>query len=144
MKIISLLFLSLLVGKSCNDESKQDLKTAIIEYTANTRGFYRKIVVEDQAVKIWTERGKTAQPQETKLSEADQKELVEALREIDLDGIPDLKAPTEKRFYDGAAMANLRISYKGKMYESQTFDHGNPPAGIEKLVVKLVSFIKEE
>jgi hypothetical protein len=62
---------------------------------------------------------------------------VEAFQEVDLEEIPNLKAPTEKRFYDGAAIANINIIYKGKTYESNGFDHGNPPLEIEKLVNKI-------
>ena len=45
MKIISLLFLTIFLGKGCNAEQKQDIETAVIEYTATTRGFFQKIIV---------------------------------------------------------------------------------------------------
>ena len=41
-------------------------------------------------------------------------------------------------------MANVRIVYKGKIYESQTFDHDIPPLEIKKFVEKIVSFVKTE
>ena len=78
------------------------------------------------------------------MSEADKNELVEAFRELNLEEIPDLKPPTEKRFYDGAAMADLKIIYKDKTYQSQTFDHGNPPVEIERIVNKLVALATQE
>jgi hypothetical protein len=61
-----------------------------------------------------------------------------------LDEIPTLKDPTQKRFYDGAAIANLKIRYQEKNYETTDFDHGFPPAAIEKLVNKIVSLAKTE
>ena len=61
-----------------------------------------------------------------------------------MEEIPNLKAPTEKRFHDGAAMANLKITYKGKTYESQTFDNGFPPEKIKNLVNTILSFSKEK
>jgi hypothetical protein len=51
--------------------------------------------------------------------------------------VETLKAPSEKRFHDGAAMANLKIVHKEKTYQSKTFDHGTPPKEIEKLVKKI-------
>jgi hypothetical protein len=145
MKIIPLLFLTIFLSKGCNDEAQQqDLKSAVIEYTANTRGFFRKVTIKDGAISIQKERGEGSAISKSRISDADQKELVTAFNEVNLDGIAGLKAPSEKRFYDGAAIANLKITYKGKVYESQAFDHGTPPAEIEKLVNKLTSFIKEE
>lgn len=143
MKAALLVMLVFLLGKGCNDETKNDIKTAVIEYKANTRGYYQKIVVKDQKVYISKDRNKDSKDG-TKISDADWKELIVLFQEIDLEGIPDLKAPTEKRFYDGAAMADLDITYKEIEYKSQTFDHGNPPAEIEKLVNKIVSLAKEK
>jgi hypothetical protein len=61
---------------------------------------------------------------------------------LDLDLLSQLKAPTEKRLFDGAAIANLKITKQGKTFESQSFDHGYPPAEIEKVVNKMLSFVK--
>ena len=66
------------------------------------------------------------------------------VKEIDLEGMPDLKAPSEKRFYDGAATANLKITRNDDVYESQGFDHGEPPAQLKKLVDKLMTYVVTE
>ena len=58
---------------------------------------------------------------------------MQELNKIDLENLPNLKAPTEKRFYDGAAIANLNIIYKGKKYQTSNFDHGFPPMEIKRL-----------
>ena len=79
----------------------------------------------------------------TKISNADWKELVESFKTIELDSLSKLKAPTEKRFYDGAAIANLKITYKDKTYETTSFDHGFPPKEINKFVNKINSFAKK-
>lgn len=144
MKLLSLLFLTLFLGKGCDSDKQQDMKTAVIEYVANTRGFYRKITIQNQMVTVSKERRGNDNAIAEKISDADWNVLVTAFQELDLDGIPNLKAPTEKRFYDGAAIANLKIIYKEKTYESTSFDHGFPPAEIEKLVNKINSFVKTE
>jgi hypothetical protein len=52
MKILSLLLLTVFLGKSCVGQNKQDLESAVIEYTANSRGFYQKITIQNQMVLI--------------------------------------------------------------------------------------------
>ena len=144
MKLISLLFLTIFLGKGCDGDNKQDMETAVVEYTANTRGFYTKIIIENQMVRVSKDRDGIEKPIATKIPDADWKQLVSAFQGMDLEGLPNLKAPTEKRFYDGAAIANLKVTYNGKTYESAPFDHGNPPTEIEKLVTRITSFAKKE
>ena len=144
MKLFTLILLSILLGKSCSSQTKNDLKTAILEYTANTRGFYQKISIKDQMVSVSKDRSGMDEPVTTKISDADWKELVGYFENINLDGLPSLKAPTEKRFHDGAAIANLKVIYKDKAYETKAFDHGYPPAEIKKIIDKINSFAKKE
>jgi hypothetical protein len=144
MKILSLLFLTLFLGKSCDGQKKQDLKTAVIEYVANTRGFYQKVIIQDQTIRVFKDRNGNVKPLATKISDADWKVLITEFGNINLEEIPNLKAPTQKRLYDGAAIANLTITYKGKTYKTNAFDHGFPPIEIEKLVNKINSIVKEE
>ena len=139
-----MLFLSLFVSKSCEGQTKNDLKTAVIEYTASTRGFYQKITIENQTVAVWKDRSGTEKPVATKISDKDWKELVGYFETINLDELETLKAPTEKRFHDGAAIANLAVSYKDKTYQTEAFDHGYPPEAIKKLITKINSFAKKE
>jgi hypothetical protein len=144
MKLFAMLFLSVFLGKSCSSQTKNDLKTAVLEYTANTRGFYQKIVIQNQMVRISKERGDTGIEEEIKISNADWMELVSYFETIDLNSLATLKAPTEKRTYDGAAIANLKIVYQGKTYGTASFDHGYPPEAIKKLVDKINSFAKKQ
>ena len=144
MKLFTMIFLSLFVSKSCEGQTKNDLKTAVIEYTASTRGFYQKITIENQTVAVWKDRSGTEKPVATKISDKDWKELVGYFETINLDELETLKAPTEKRFHDGAAIANLAVSYKDKTYQTEAFDHGYPPEAIKKLITKINSFAKKE
>ena len=117
------------------------MKTAVIEYEAQTRGMYQKVLVENQTV--FVAKNRDEKPVEVKISDEDWIVLTTEFEKLDLEAIPNLKAPTEKRFYDGAAIANLKIIYKGKTYETKAFDHGFPPSGIKKIVTKLVSFTQK-
>jgi len=61
-----------------------------------------------------------------------------------LDSLSTFKDPTQKRFYDGAPIANMKVTYKDKEYQALDFDHGFPPIEIEKLVNKIVLLGKKE
>ena len=63
---------------------------------------------------------------------------MELFKLVKLDSLATFKDPTQKRFYDGAAIANLKVSYKEKEYQTLDFDHGVPPVEIEKIVNKIV------
>ena len=144
MRLFTMIFLSLFLGKSCSSQTKNDLEIAVLEYTANTRGFYQKITIKDQMVSISKDRSGNDKPVATKISDKDWKELVGYFQTIELDSLPTLKAPTQKRFHDGAAIANLKVTHKDKTYETADFDHGYPPETVKKLVVKINSFAKEK
>src|SRR3970040_1050681 len=143
MKILSLLFLALFLGKGCPDHQQQDIDTAVIEYVANSRGFYKKITVEKQTVTVSSDRSGKEKTVPTKISDDDWNDLVNCFKKVELDSLPKLKAPTEKRFYDGAAIANLKITYKDTVYETSSFDHGFPPKEIKKFVNRITSFAKK-
>ncbi|MDB9755071.1 hypothetical protein OAE03_00505 [Winogradskyella sp.] len=64
------------------------------------------------------------------------------LREIDTKLLATLKAPTEKRLYDGAAHTTFSVREGDIVFVTPTFDEGEPPAQIKKLVNKVLS-IKE-
>jgi len=143
MKILTLLFLTIFLGNGCDSAKAQDIETAVIEYTANTRGFYQKITVKNQMLTVSKDRDGNDKPVPTKISDADWKELVDCFKKVELDSLSKLKAPTEKRFYDGAAIANLKITFKDKTYETDSFDHGFPPKEIKKFVNTITSLAKE-
>ena len=144
MKLLSLLFLTIILGKGCDNATAQDMQNTVIEYTANTRGFYQNITIKDQLVSVSKDRNNNDKAISTKISDADWTALINDFKELKLETLKDLKAPTEKRFYDGAAIANLKITYKDKSYETTSFDHGFPPKEIKKLVDKINTFAKKE
>jgi hypothetical protein len=141
MKIISLLLLVICIGTGCSSQKKADMTLTEIEYSAVSRGLYKTVVVKNQTVSITNTRGGEAV--ESKIDTAKWNKIVSEFEKINLDSIPNLKAPTEKRFYDGAAIGNLKITQNQKTYETKGFDNGFPPKEIEKLVNLLTDFTKE-
>ncbi len=144
MKAISLLLLTLFLGKSCNPTVQKDIAAAVIQYTANSRGYHLNINVANKKASITQGRGTENPTTEVVISEADWNELVGYFQNVNLKELPNLKDPTQKRFYDGAAIAHLKIRYQDTDYDTVDFDHGNPPAAIEMLVNKIVALAKIE
>lgn len=141
MKILSLLLLTIFIGVSCSSQKKTDMKSTQIEYSAVSRGLYKKIVVQNQMVSVTN--GRNNEAVESKINDAKWKQIVAEFSKVNLETYSTLKGPTEKRFYDGAAIANLKIIQNQKTYETQGFDNGYPPKEIEKLVNLLLDFTKE-
>ncbi|WP_426483311.1 hypothetical protein [Flavobacterium sp. 2] len=141
MRIISLLLLTIFIGTSCSSQKKADMTATQIEYSAVSRGLFKKIIVQNKTATVTN--GRNAEPVEKKIDDAKWKQIVTEFSKVNLDNIPNLKAPTEKRFYDGAAIGNLKITQNQKTYETKGFDNGFPPKEIEKLVNLLIDFAKE-
>lgn len=142
MKTITIILMTFFLGKSCSNEAQNDIANATLQYTATTRGFFEKIVISNQKATISRDRNGEKVPEEITISDNDWKEIIGYFEKINLEKIPTLKDPTQKRFYDGAAIANLKIRYQNKNYETTDFDHQFPPAEIEKLVNKITSLVK--
>lgn len=142
MKTITMIILSLFLTNNCSQKEKEEMKKATIEYQANSRGSYTSIQIQSETLSIVRNRNEKAKSYP--LAKEDFKELANLFVKIDLEQLENYKGPAEKRFYDGAAMANVRIVYEGKLYQSQTFDHDSPPLEIEAFVNKIVSFVKTE
>jgi hypothetical protein len=144
MKVFTLFVLTIFMAKGCSQEAKNDIANVKIVYTANTRGFYQKITIQNQEISVSRERDSADKGVTTKISEADWKKMVAYFEKIELDSLSSYKDPTQKRVYDGAAIAELKVNYQEKEYKTKNFDHGYPPIEIEKFVNKLVSLVKEE
>jgi PBP1b-binding outer membrane lipoprotein LpoB len=140
MKKSIVLLLSILVFAGCAGQKRTAQNETKMEYKAYSRGFYQEITIEKQLV--FVAKSRDEKPVIFKIPIADWNNLNSAIQELDLDSLSQLKAPTEKRLFDGAAIANLKITKQGKTFESQSFDHGHPPAEIEKVVNKMLSFVK--
>lgn len=147
--LLSIIFA--IVGCNCQkktvEETKKETSSNVkqynlpkLEYVANTRGFYEKITIENQSVWVTNDREDKTNGVETKIPDDVNKELSSYLSSVNLEKLATYKDPTQKRFYDGAPIANLKITSNGKEYQTVDFDHGNPPVEIEKFVNKITSF----
>ncbi len=158
MKTITLLFFTILLNacsgskdlatnaKNPNVDTKTSKEHTItsditkIEYVAVSRGTYNRITILPKTVT--TQMSKTNKEVSKSLSNKDWAKLNALAKEINIPGIPNLKAPSVKHQYDGAAGAYFQISIGQKNYKTITFDNGNPPKELEKIIEKLFSFTK--
>ncbi len=149
MRIVSILSVLVFVLGSCNSQKNAigtsiEMKDIEIQYEANTRGFYNKLVLKNATISSTNDRDGKENPIVQKVTDADWSALNDEINKVDLENLSNLKAPTEKRFYDGAAIANLKIIYKGNTYQTTDFDHGFPPMQIKRVVEMVNLLFKPE
>ncbi|MCB4806968.1 META domain-containing protein [Tamlana sp. 62-3] len=108
-----------------------------IDYTVSSRGFFKEVLVNAQSVLLTQKRGGSYN--KTSISQQDWERIKNTLKIIKIEEISELKAPSHKYAFDGAALAHLKITKNGKTYQSAPFDHGNPPAEISNLVKEILS-----
>lgn len=144
MKLIGYILFTLFLSKGCVNQPKQDFSKSTVTYTAETRGYYMQITIEDKELRISKDRETRLPSVRIPLTAADQKKVLAMVKAIDVPNLSQLKAPTEKRFYDGAAIGNLSVTHNGETFGTAGFDHGNPPVEIEQLVAFMNAFDKSE
>lgn len=109
-----------------------------IEYQALSRGSFFQIKINKDRIEKTIDRNLENSVSE-KYSKKDWATITSLLKTIDIDKICDLKAPTEKRLFDGAPHAQLKIVSSTKTFVSNGFDHGYPPQEIQELVNTMLS-----
>lgn len=114
-----------------------------ILYEANARNFVLKLKVENQILYINKHRDIIGYESQIKISDIDWKEITDLVKKVDLNKVKDLKWPTEMRYYDGAADANVTFISNGIEYPAKGFDHGHPPLEIENLINKIVKLTEK-
>ncbi len=137
MKHLSLLLLILIGTLSCSSQQKLNWDSVSVEYSAHSRGFYQEIEIHDQSARVTTSRNQ--KPIKIPIDKTSWNALKKEVEAISLEELHNFKAPTQKRFYDGAPIGNLTINYQDKEYQTSGFDHGYPPKEIEKLVTLIIN-----
>ena len=121
---------------NCASQKTSDIKEII--YNAITRGRSENITL----------RGSTLQYKTTKesifinLTKEQLEKVNTEVSKINLNEINTLKAPTDKRFYDGAMHTSILIKSNSMEYTSATFDDTNPPAELKALCQLLLNLAK--
>lgn len=156
MKILFSLLALILTTKECENKkaihetetseiensskSSDQQKEYIIEYSAISRGIFNEVKINNNTISVQKDRN--SKPVVSELNNEMRNEIMNKLDGIDITLLPKLKAPTEKRFFDGAAHATLKITLDGKTYSTTSFDHGFPPEEIKPLCDRLVQYLE--
>src|SRR5690554_990122 len=121
----------------CSSSDTRELKENLaIEYQASTRGSQSKLIIKNDSL-IVMEEGRKESVNYYPLSNKEWNALVKEVNKIDRDKVKTYKAPTNKRATDAARTTQIKVVYKGEVYESDLFDEGHPPAEIKSLVDKV-------
>jgi hypothetical protein len=135
MKRFLILFTVTLLHFACSETKSVVIENVpTVYYEASSRGYFLSLKVENKMIYIYKDRNSKEYSDKLVLSEQDWSEISTLAKGVDLEKVKDLKWPTEKRYYDGAAFANIIFESKGVNYPANGFDHGFPPLEIEKLV----------
>lgn len=123
---------------SKSDVVQDNYKKFAVIYETSTRGSFEHIEVSKAEIKISKDRSlKNIETYEC--NPQDWKALNELLSNAVVENLDLLKAPTDKRLYDGAAHATLSVIKGDVVMMTPTFDHGAPPKEIESIVNKILS-----
>ncbi len=120
--------------------NKKEQKSSLlgITYNAESRGVYLNIEVKKATITIMKDRnGENVETLELDL--IDWEDICLMVEKSNVENIKRYKSPSENRFSDKAAIANLKIQYEDTSYESNSFDHGNPPEQLKELIEKILA-----
>lgn len=107
-----------------------------IEYQSAARTFREQIIItSDSVVRIEEDFRKGGSPvsQKRKISSAEWKRIVNALRGVDPASISTLKSPTDKRTYDAASHGSIIITTDTSSY-THGFDDTDPNQQLRPLM----------
>ncbi|MDY8135286.1 DUF4377 domain-containing protein [Aquimarina sp. 2201CG5-10] len=115
------------------DQSSSQKKLKNISYQALSRDSFLYIEVDENNIKKTSDRD-LKNFQSIKCSEKDWNTILSLIKQVNIKEIHQLKAPSQKRLFDGAPHGLLKITLDNKTYPSNGFDHGNPPQIITPLI----------
>ena len=140
MKVLLTIFLSVFLAKGCSEY--KDLEKVKMVYEANTRGFHKRITIENKTFNVTNERG--GNPTEVKLTDKEWKQMADLFNKIELSSFNELEGTTSDRHRDAKAFANLTITKEDVVYTTKGFDHTVPPVEIKELVDTLLKFSEKK
>ncbi|WP_242117349.1 hypothetical protein [Aestuariivivens sediminicola] len=136
MKLFVLFISLLLFHTDCNRVTPYQ-EAMQLDYLITSRGIYRHISITEKSISTQNKRfGDTIHK---KCPAKAWESITSIIKTLSLESLDDLEPPSKKHQVDRAALATLTIQYKGKVYQTEGFDHGNPPEAIAKLVKEILS-----
>ena len=101
-----------------------------LHYTFNSKNNFTKIIITKE--KVLNKYNKVVT---SKITSADYwQKCILLLSKLELKKLTNIKAPSSKRYFDGAPHAKLSIKIAGEEINTPFFDHGFPPKEIAVLI----------
>lgn len=138
MKLILILLSITLINKECTSNIEQESVT--IEYMTSTRGSYYQVILKNETISINKQR--EGNPIIKAYPKGAWDTIIQEFKKVDIENLENFKVPSKNHQFDGAKIASLKITKNNKVYQSQNFDHGNPPTEIAALVKEILSIAK--
>ncbi|CAM1342789.1 hypothetical protein [Tenacibaculum amylolyticum] len=138
LKVFFLSCVSLFIFSCASQAQTQTTNVDEVTFNAITRGSSENIIVVDQTVFYKTHNSSNTYT----ISKEQRNKLDKYISNINLSAIAALKAPTNKRLYDGALHATLSVKTNKNTYTSSQFDDDTPPTELKPIVALLRSFVK--
>lgn len=132
MKIILFLLFPILMAETCSQNKYQD-KDITLTYETIKRGSRENYTLTKDEIIVVKNTGDETKVSD-KITSNDWEYLMDKMKEIEVAKINQIKPPSDKRTFDGAAHAIITIKVGEKVYKSNSFDHGNPPPELKSLV----------
>lgn len=124
-----------MTDKQKNVANRPDM---VFTYKATSRGYANYVSVSEQTVQTSSDRS-LKKIETFSCDKKDWEALKGLVKPIKPQDLKNLKAPSVNYQRDGAAAATLTITQGNIAYITPTFDEGNPPNEIKKLVNKLLA-----
>ncbi|NVK51902.1 MAG: hypothetical protein HWD85_03130 [Flavobacteriaceae bacterium] len=134
---IPLFLLLIMMLSSCK---AQESAIKLLKYEAVTRGSFIEVSTDLSALNY--KDSKTTKS--IQLSETQKKELRSLLEKVHHTKLKELKAPSNKSYFDAALQATFTIKTTKELYKTNTFDHGNPPKELKGLLDFLFKIIDKK
>lgn len=141
MKFLTMIFLILFMNSTCSGQNQDRSIQFSVSYKAATRGANFEYTVNNEQIIIYS-MGLDQKNGERAITLEEKNQVMALVNKIELDGIRTLVPPSNNSVTDRALIASLKVSIDGKMYESSSFDAGNPPKEIKPLIDKIVALVE--
>ncbi len=109
-----------------------------ITYEAHTRGSFFECNATIEVISVTT-KGHSKNTDVTLMRDSDWAMLLKLTKKIDLKAMQNLEPPSTGNYSDRAAIAILKIEKDDTIYQSGTFDDGNPPKELKPLIDKMLA-----
>lgn len=138
MKYLVWCFLLFAFNQSCGQSLDDENEINSVTYSASTRGSSYQCTIDKMSIKILSNE----ESNERRLSSKEWLAITTEINKISLIDFKNFEKNTNDSALDRSRIAKITILAKGKIYESTSFDEGNPPNELTKLLDIILTLAK--